>query len=155
MLRKDFTVSENDVLDAADAGASAVLLIVAALSDGELRLVHRARRLSAGSTRSSRCTTPTRRDARWTAARESSGSISATCEPSRSIPNVRRMRSSRRCRSECLTRLRVGTVEREPTWSAPPSAGFDAVLVGEAFVTRPIPRAVVRSFSLVASVLRG
>ena len=36
ILRKDFTVSENDILDAADAGASAVLLIVAALSDAEL-----------------------------------------------------------------------------------------------------------------------
>src|SRR5665213_1575560 len=35
-LRKDFTVSANDVLDAADAGASAVLLIVAARSDEEL-----------------------------------------------------------------------------------------------------------------------
>jgi indole-3-glycerol phosphate synthase len=37
LLRKDFTVSANDVLDAADAGASAILLIVAALSDEELR----------------------------------------------------------------------------------------------------------------------
>ena len=36
LLRKDFTVSPNDVLDAAEAGASAVLLIVAALSDEEL-----------------------------------------------------------------------------------------------------------------------
>ncbi len=36
ILRKDFTVSENDVLDAAAMGASAVLLIVAALSDEEL-----------------------------------------------------------------------------------------------------------------------
>ena len=36
VLRKDFTVSENDVLDAVEAGASAVLLIVAALSDEEL-----------------------------------------------------------------------------------------------------------------------
>ena len=36
LLRKDFVVSENDVLDAADAGAAAVLLIVAALDDGEL-----------------------------------------------------------------------------------------------------------------------
>lgn len=37
ILRKDFTVSENDVLDAAEMGASAVLLIVAALDDRELR----------------------------------------------------------------------------------------------------------------------
>jgi indole-3-glycerol phosphate synthase len=36
LLRKDFTVSENDILDAVDAGAGAVLLIAAALSDEEL-----------------------------------------------------------------------------------------------------------------------
>ena len=36
LLRKDFTVSENDVLDTAEMGASAVLLIVAALDDREL-----------------------------------------------------------------------------------------------------------------------
>lgn len=36
ILRKDFTVSANDVLDARVMGADAVLLIVAALSDGEL-----------------------------------------------------------------------------------------------------------------------
>lgn len=36
VLRKDFTVSPNDVLDAVEAGASAVLLIVAALSTNEL-----------------------------------------------------------------------------------------------------------------------
>lgn len=40
LLRKDFTVSANDVLDAAAMGASAVLLIVAALSDDELRLFY-------------------------------------------------------------------------------------------------------------------
>ena len=39
VLRKDFTVSENDILDAAEAGASAVLLIVAALSDVEFVFV--------------------------------------------------------------------------------------------------------------------
>jgi indole-3-glycerol phosphate synthase len=36
-LRKDFTVSANDVVDAALAGASAVLLIVAALDQAELK----------------------------------------------------------------------------------------------------------------------
>lgn len=45
-LRKDFTVSENDLLDAAESGASAVLLIVAVLSDDELaRFLELARRL--------------------------------------------------------------------------------------------------------------
>ncbi len=39
-LRKDFTVSERDVLDARLMGADAVLLIAAALSDDELRRFH-------------------------------------------------------------------------------------------------------------------
>ena len=37
VLRKDFTVSENDVCDARLMGADAVLLIVAALDDAELK----------------------------------------------------------------------------------------------------------------------
>jgi indole-3-glycerol phosphate synthase len=41
VLRKDFTVSLNDVADARLMGADAVLLIVAALSDSELRDFHR------------------------------------------------------------------------------------------------------------------
>lgn len=40
ILRKDFTVSPHDVLDAAEMGASVVLLIVAALDPAELRLLH-------------------------------------------------------------------------------------------------------------------
>ena len=40
ILRKDFTVCELDIVDAASMGADAVLLIVAALSDEELRRFH-------------------------------------------------------------------------------------------------------------------
>jgi indole-3-glycerol phosphate synthase len=40
VLRKDFTVSERDVLDARLMGADAVLLIVAALDGGELAAFH-------------------------------------------------------------------------------------------------------------------
>ena len=36
VLRKDFTVDDRDVVDARLMGADAVLLIVAALDDGEL-----------------------------------------------------------------------------------------------------------------------
>jgi indole-3-glycerol phosphate synthase len=47
ILRKDFTVSELDVIDAKLMGASAILLIVAILSDEELRSFSRlARELS-------------------------------------------------------------------------------------------------------------
>jgi len=41
VLRKDFTVSELDVVDARLMGADAVLLIAAALSEGELTQFHR------------------------------------------------------------------------------------------------------------------
>ena len=40
VLRKDFTVDERDVCDARIMGADAVLLIVAALSDDELKRLH-------------------------------------------------------------------------------------------------------------------
>ena len=40
VLRKDFTVSEADVVDARSMGADCVLLIVAALSDPELSTFH-------------------------------------------------------------------------------------------------------------------
>jgi indole-3-glycerol phosphate synthase len=40
VLRKDFTVSERDVVDARIMGADAVLLIVAALADDELARLH-------------------------------------------------------------------------------------------------------------------
>lgn len=40
VLRKDFTVAEQDVLDARRMGADAVLLIAAALDDEELRAFH-------------------------------------------------------------------------------------------------------------------
>ncbi|HEY5121963.1 MAG TPA: indole-3-glycerol phosphate synthase TrpC, partial [Acidimicrobiales bacterium] len=39
LLRKDFTLSANDVIDTAAMGASAVLLIVAVLDDDELALL--------------------------------------------------------------------------------------------------------------------
>jgi indole-3-glycerol phosphate synthase len=42
VLRKDFTVSERDLCDARTMGADAVLLIVAALDDAELRDLHGA-----------------------------------------------------------------------------------------------------------------
>jgi indole-3-glycerol phosphate synthase len=40
VLRKDFILSANDIIDSAEAGAGAVLLIVAALTDAELELFH-------------------------------------------------------------------------------------------------------------------
>lgn len=40
LLRKDFTIDERQILEAAQAGADAILLIVAILSDGQLKGFH-------------------------------------------------------------------------------------------------------------------
>ena len=66
VLRKDFTVGPADVCDARLMGADAVLLIVAALSDGELAEPGRAGRAGSGWTPWSRCTTRPSWSGRWT-----------------------------------------------------------------------------------------
>ena len=87
VLRKDFTVQQADVADARLMGADAVLLIAAALSDDELRRAPPWRTSSAWP-RWSRCTTRRSSHARWTPARDWSGSTSATCARSRSTTSV-------------------------------------------------------------------
>jgi indole-3-glycerol phosphate synthase len=152
VLRKDFTVSENDVLDAADAGAGAVLLIVAALSDEELVSfielaqscgidalveVHDAdearRALDAGA----RIIGVNQRDLR---------TFEVSPEHAASVMDA----LPRDCLTVCESGLStVEDVERAA------QAGFDAVLVGEAFVTAPDPSATVKAFALVPSALRA
>ena len=152
LLRKDFTVSENDVLDAVDEGANAVLLIVAALSDEELlsfiELSHRCgidalvevhdaheatRALDCGA----RIVGVNQRDL---STFEVDPDIAATV-----IADLPR---------DCLTVCESGLVEVADVERAA-QAGFDAVLVGEAFVTSSDPGATVKAFSLVPSVSRG
>ncbi len=152
VLRKDFTVSENDVLDAVDAGANAVLLIVAVLSDTELASfielahshgadalveVHDAveaqRALGAGA----RIVGVNQRDLR-----------TFDVDPARAASIIEHLPA------ECLTVCESGLVDVTDVERAA-NAGFDAVLVGEAFVTADDPAAIVRSFCLVASVPRG
>jgi indole-3-glycerol phosphate synthase len=152
LLRKDFTVSENDVLDAADAGAGAVLLIVAALSDAELISflevaeavgvdalveVHdedeAQRALNAGA----RIIGINQRDLR-TFDVDSDRAEKVIASLPRDTLTV--------CESGIRT---VEDVERAA------EAGFDAVLVGEAFVTAADTSATVKAFSLVPTVQRA
>jgi indole-3-glycerol phosphate synthase len=152
VLRKDFTVSENDVLDAVEAGASAVLLIVAALSDTELssflELTDRcgidalvevhdsdeaARAVDAGA----RIIGVNQRDLR-----------TFDVDPDRAASVLESLPR------DVLTVCESGLASVEDVESAA-QVGFDAVLVGEAFVTASDPSALVKTFALVPSGSRA
>jgi indole-3-glycerol phosphate synthase len=152
VLRKDFTVSENDVLDAVEGGASAVLLIVAALSDSELVSfiglshdlgidalveVHDAEESKRAVDAGARIVGVNQRDLR-----------TFDVDPKRANAVVSSL--PRDCLVVCESGLSTtDDVERAA------HAGFDAVLVGEAFVTSSDPGATVKSFSLVPSGIRA
>ncbi len=149
LLRKGFTVSENDVLDARDAGASAVLLIVAALSDEELRrfltltgeigldalvevhdYLEASRALDAGAV----LIGVNQRDLRSFEVDAHYGALV--------VEKVRREGVVTVCESAIAT---IDDVQRAA------DAGYDAILVGEAFVTAPEPALTVAAFSAVTS----
>ena len=152
LLRKDFTVSANDVLDAAAMGASTVLLIVAALSDAELELFLRiadqvnisalvevhdleeARRaLDVGAT----LIGVNQRDlTTFEVDTERAASVAAGLS------------------GHALTVAESGLSTSDDVTRAA-SAGFDAVLIGETFVRSSDPEATVRSFSSVSLASRA
>jgi indole-3-glycerol phosphate synthase len=152
LLRKDFTVSENDVLDARDAGASAVLLIVAALSDEELASflrvsdevgldavveVHEILELKRAIDAGAKIIGVNQRDLR-------------TFEVDPERAEQLRTEIPRECVSVCESGLRnVSDVERAA------KAGFDAILVGESLITSSDPLMTLKSFSLVSGQDRG
>lgn len=152
LLRKDFTVCENDVLDAAESGAAAVLLIVAALGDRELATfldvaervgidalveVHDEDELRRAVDVGARIIGVNQRNLH-----------SFEVDPVRAAALADAL--PRDCVAVCESGLRdVDDVARAA------ASGFDAVLVGEAFVTSPDPAATLRAFSLVPGVARG
>ncbi len=146
LLRKDFTVAENDVLDARDAGAAAVLLIVAALDEAELAHYHElavrvgldalvevhdeaeaARACDVGAT----LVGVNQRDLR-----------TFDVDPERAARVAASLPSG--CLRVCESGLATPADARRAA-----EAGFDAVLVGEALVTAADPVAAVRAFAAV------
>jgi indole-3-glycerol phosphate synthase len=146
LLRKDFTVSENDVLDAAEMGASAVLLIVAALDDRELTsfvsLAHQvgidalvevhdheeaARAVDCGA----RIIGINQRNLR---------TFDVDAERAASVVDAVPTSIVTVCESGLRTSDDVARAAQ---------VGFDAVLVGETFVTSPTIVDTVRAFSSV------
>jgi indole-3-glycerol phosphate synthase len=152
LLRKDFTVSVNDVIDGALMGASTVLLIVAALSDEELTLFHsvaqqcgldalvevhdhdEARRaVDLGA----RLIGVNQRDLR---------TFEVSSDAAASVIDA--------LPGNVVTVVESGLTSREDVQRAG-DAGFDAVLVGESFVRSPDPASAVRSFASVTKSHRG
>ena len=152
LLRKDFTVSANDVLDAAQMGASAILLIVAALDDHELRHLQEVaqecgvdalvevhdvqdgrRALASGAA----LIGVNQRDLRTFAIdTNQAGDVIA------SLP------------ATVLTVAESGIVTLNDVRQVA-QLGFDAVLIGETFVRSANPEQLVHQFACVARVTRG
>lgn len=144
LLRKDFTVSANDVLDARDAGAAAVLLIVAALSDPELAAlyalatavglealveVHDEAEAERAAALGARVVGVNQRDLRTFAVDpERAARVAAT------LPEG------------CVRVCESGLSSVEDVARAA-DAGFHAVLVGESLVTAPDPAGAVRALA--------
>ena len=141
VLRKDFTVDARDVVDARLMGADAVLLIVAALSDSELRAfhelasalgldalveVHDASELDRALAVGAGLIGVNQRDlSSFTVDRD----LAAKLRPSMPDGAVTVAESGVRDAADARS-LRA--------------AGYDAVLVGESLVTSPDPAAAVR-----------
>jgi indole-3-glycerol phosphate synthase len=147
VLRKDFTVCENDVLDAAEMGASGVLLIAAILDAAELSdyvslalevglsplvEVHDAREADAALASGARLIGVNQRDLHTFQVNPEHAAAVIAALPA----DIIRVAESGLRTSDDVRRAA--------------EAGFDAVLVGEVFVTSPTPREAVRQFAAVA-----
>jgi indole-3-glycerol phosphate synthase len=148
VLRKDFTVCENDVLDARDAGAAAVLLIVAALDEREL-----VGYLSLARTVGLEALVEVHDEAEAERALSTGAAIIGVNQRDLHTFSVDPNRAARVAASIPATCVRVcesGLRTRADVEDAA-RAGFDAVLVGEAVVTAPDPAAAVRDLAGVAT----
>ena len=151
LLRKDFTVCANDVLDAAEAGASAVLLIVAALSDAELEeFLGLAHDTGLDAVVEVHDADEAKR------ALECGARIVGVNQRNLHTFDVDRDHAAHVIESlpgAIVTVCESGLSSRDDVERAA-AAGFDAVLVGEAFVTSLHVVDTVRAFSSVALVNR-
>ena len=143
VLRKDFTVSANDVIDAAEAGASAVLLIVAALSDHELvELLTLTRDVGVDALVEVHSIEEARRVVDHGAELigvNQRDLHSFDVDPARAAAVVGVLPSS-------VVAVAESGFADPTAAAAAAAAGFDAVLVGECFVTSPDPARAVASF---------
>ncbi len=145
-LRKDFTVSENDVLDAREMGAAAVLLIVALLSDSEL---HRYRELAESVSMDALVEVHSEEEARR--ALDAGATVIGVNQRNLHTFVVDPTHAASVIASLPLSVMRVAEsgLRTSHDVRVAGDAGFDAVLVGESFVTSSSIQQVVHEFSSV------
>ncbi len=146
VLRKDFTVSENDVLDAAEMGASGVLLIAAILDAPELARyvalalevglsplveVHNARETDIALGSGARLIGVNQRDLH-----------TFQVNPEHAAEVIADLPGD-------ITRVAESGLRTAADVERAALAGFDAVLVGEVFVTSTSRADTVRAFATV------
>ena len=151
VLRKDFTINANDVIDTAEMGASTVLLIVAALSDTELvGLLDVAQICGIDALVEVHDRDEARRAVQFGARiigvnQRNLRTFEVDAEHAASVIDSLQTDIVAVCESGLRS---SADVERAAL------AGFDAVLVGETFVTAEDVESTVRSFSRVPKALR-
>jgi indole-3-glycerol phosphate synthase len=141
VLRKDFTVSEADVLDARIMGADAVLLIVAALHDDELsRFLACARELGMAALVEVHTAAELER-----ALAAGADLVGVNQRDLTSFRVDRTLAASLRERiPEGVVAVAESGIRDASDAGALFAAGYDAVLVGETLVTAPDPAATIR-----------
>ena len=141
VLRKDFTVSDADVCDARLMGADAVLLIVAALDDGELaRFTRLARDL--GMAALVEVHTEAELDRALRAGADLVG-VNRRDLRTFSVDLSLAERLAERVPEEVVTVAESGVRDAADV-ARLAACGYDAVLVGETLVTDPDPELAVR-----------
>lgn len=142
VLRKDFTLSPIDVVEARLMGADAVLLIVAALPDAELARLH-----ALATELGMAALVEVHDEAELERALAAGASIVGVNQRDLRTFAVEERRAARlaaRIPAGVLKVAESGIRTRDDA-AACEQAGFDAVLVGESLVTSPDPAASVRA----------
>jgi indole-3-glycerol phosphate synthase len=147
VLRKDFTVCENDVLDALEWGASAVLLIVALLSDDELARLHALAR-----TVNLDALVEVHDEAEASRALRAGATLIGVNQRDLHTFAVDSLRAARVAQSlpHDVVKVAESGLRSADDVRVAGEAGFHAVLVGESFVTDASPGERVRDFAGVS-----
>jgi indole-3-glycerol phosphate synthase len=147
-LRKDFTVSERDVCDARIMGADAVLLIVAALDDAELRGFHDLA-LEVGLD----ALVEIHDEAELDRALAAGATLIGVNQRDLVTFEVDHARATRVAAAmpEGVVRVAESGVRGPDDAAALAAAGFHAVLVGESLLRSPDPAAAVRALRQAAT----